>query len=530
MNESFYIERTCSTCGNNERISVSKKEAAFELVNINDLLGPNCPNCSSTSFSFGCRSLDLDFELLKEWALDLELHVSPQDEEIILAEEKYVESILSILDGFTIPDQKRNILIGALCVIIYDNTVEDNHQKDRNLKQRIIRELNSRIEILKLADDSIMDYIKEVVHPQLELNRTEELKSYEASIKREHRFGWTPKFQDVFQTDLNKTVFVPIVIQTFERLGWDLVYQDENSAEAKRKGEFNRGTEKITVSYDQGNVEVISISLGSELWDAGRNSKRVRLFEHAFRQLEDEYDAEALAELEKEVERTNNWDDYVIPESLPLPKKQKTPKLWIPVTGGLISAILLGFILALLTTKVMYVFVLYEVGIAIAFGLVLKFLIRSSNYTYFNHLKYTLMGMTGLAFFSSQYFQYQIFLNEIGEDSFGFLAFMNLRLQMGLTLESLNTGWIGLVLSWIFQLGFTYLVGIFRLASILISYQLERVPPEVLDFALFHFTKEKTEDQVRSELSRMGWTEAQDQNEVFEAIGALNGAIEHGRM
>ena len=49
---------------------------------------------------------------------------------------------------------------------------------------------------------------------------------------------------------------------------------------------------------------------------------------------EKEFDKEALAELEKEVEKTNNWDDYEIPESLPQPKERKDPKLWIPLLGG----------------------------------------------------------------------------------------------------------------------------------------------------------------------------------------------------
>ena len=59
---------------------------------------------------------------------------------------------------------------------------------------------------------------------------------------------------------------------------------------------------------------------------------------------------------------------------------------------------------------------------------------------------------------------------------------------------------------------------------------MERIPPEVVDFAYYHFVKEKTEHQVRSELSKMGWTDTQDQDEVFESIGAIAGATELNRM
>lgn len=155
----------------------------------------------------------------------------------------------------------------------------------------------------------------------------EELKKYESTIKKKHSFNWTPKFEEEFRTDLSKTVLVPIVIKTFEKLEWDLVFRDEISAEAKRKGDWDRWTEKISVTYEYGKVKVKSVSLGNEMWDNGRNSKRVRLFKYAFQQTEKEFDKEALKELEKEVERKNNWDDYEIPESLPLPQKRKKTEI-----------------------------------------------------------------------------------------------------------------------------------------------------------------------------------------------------------
>ena len=171
MKENYTIERTCSNCGNKERISVSKKEAAFELVDINEVIGKKCKKCAGTSFSTSFERPDLDFELLTEWATNSDLYLVPQDEEILLADEKYLENILNILDSVSISDQKRNLLLEALCVIAYDNTVEENPQKDANLRQRVISELNKRTDKLKQADDWIMDYLKEVVYPQLELDK-----------------------------------------------------------------------------------------------------------------------------------------------------------------------------------------------------------------------------------------------------------------------------------------------------------------------------------------------------------------------
>lgn len=359
---------------------------------------------------------------------------------------------------------------------------------------------------------------------------TEALKTYESTIKKKHSFHWTPKFEEEIRTDLNKTVIIPIVIKTFEKLGWDLLYQDEKNAEAKRKSGWNHWTEKITVSFDYGKLTIKSVSLGNEVWDNGRNSKRVKLFIHAFQQIEKEYDREALAKLEQDVEKSNNWDHYEIPESLPQPKTRKEPQIWIPIVGGIITALLLGFIIALLSVKGIYIIGLFEVGVAIAIGFVLKQLIKISNYTSYDYLHYLLIGMLLVTYISNQFFQYQIILNENNFQPFSFWEFMQARFEAGLTLKKLNTGWIGLIISWILQLIITYFVGVLRLASSLTAYQLDRVPMAVVDFALYHFVKEKTEAQVRTELSKMGWTEKQDQDEVFESIGAMQGATELNRM
>ncbi|WP_224998752.1 hypothetical protein [Cesiribacter sp. SM1] len=84
---------------------------------------------------------------------------------------------------------------------------------------------------------------------------TPELKLYEKSIRKKHSFGWTPKYEEETRTVLNKKVFIPITIKVFEKLGWDLVHRDETSAEAK-KGEGSRWTEKISVTWVYGKVEV----------------------------------------------------------------------------------------------------------------------------------------------------------------------------------------------------------------------------------------------------------------------------------
>lgn len=355
---------------------------------------------------------------------------------------------------------------------------------------------------------------------------TEELVKFEKSIKRKHRFGFTPKYEEEVNTKLNNIVIIPILIKCFERLGWTVIYQDEKSVEGNKEKDLWEWGNKIKVTFEFGKIKVKSISLGNEFWDIGRNSLRVKLFIHVFKEIEEGFDQESIKELETATERANNWEDYKIPESLPQPMKSKESQIWIPIIGGIITALILGLILAFLSVKVIYIIGVYEVGVAFAIGFAFQFLIKFSNYTNSDILNYILIGVVVITYLSSQYFQYQIILNQEEFESFSFGEFMKVRFELGLTIKSLNTGWIGLVLSWLVQLIITYLIGVLRLTSSILTHLIEKVPMEVIDFALYHFVKDKTEEQVRSELAKMGWIEKQNQDEVFESIGAIQGARE----
>ena len=132
------------------------------------------------------------------------------------------------------------------------------------------------------------------------------LKNYEKTIKTKHSVSFTPKYKEEFTTSVNNATFIAIAEKTIEKLDWDLVFKDENNVEAKRKVKslgISQWTEAITVNYDFGNVTVKSESLGQEMWDLGRNSKRVKLFIFAFEETLKTFDRESLKELEKEAEK-----------------------------------------------------------------------------------------------------------------------------------------------------------------------------------------------------------------------------------
>ncbi len=122
--------------------------------------------------------IKLQNDFFQQWLIDDDYYyVSDQDQDIIFADEKFLDDILMILDNCKLDEARLTTLISALCIIIYDNTyIEEDNEEDEGyynieLKERVIVELNKRIGLLKKVNNVgiIMPYIKDVVYPQLRI-------------------------------------------------------------------------------------------------------------------------------------------------------------------------------------------------------------------------------------------------------------------------------------------------------------------------------------------------------------------------
>ena len=159
----YSLIKTCK-CGNDYEVSLTKKEAAFDLYN-KTIWNSRCSKCGSTEcLSIGLDKPDFDKELMLEWGNNHDLHFSEQDEDLMLADEKNIDLILDIIDNHSILNEKRNILIEALCVIIYDNP------SNNRVTNNVIKELKQRKEMVLLAECSILNYIKKEVFPKIGLD------------------------------------------------------------------------------------------------------------------------------------------------------------------------------------------------------------------------------------------------------------------------------------------------------------------------------------------------------------------------
>lgn len=352
-----------------------------------------------------------------------------------------------------------------------------------------------------------------------------EIENLQSNIKRKYSFKYKPEFSESFKTDIKDNQIIPLTIEVFEKLEWPIVFRDNKSVEAKRKGVWDKLTEKITITKKaSGRIEVHSKTIEGNFIDFGKNSKRTGLFIALFQKLAKEYqESGKLLELETEFEKENNWANYEIPSELPKPKEFGKPNLVLSIIGGLVIAVLFGLLIAFLTVKFTYFIILYELGIGIGIGYFFGQVIKKTNYIEFRPIQLIIGGMIIVMFLTNLFTQYQLIIAENNISELGFFKFLELRFKGGLTIKNLNTGWIGLTLSWVFQMVFPYFLAMGKVALITTNYMIEKIPVKVLQYTIYLFEMKKSESEVRAELAQKGWNKKSDQDDVFQAISELSG-------
>ncbi|MEN2399289.1 hypothetical protein GKZ90_0005845 [Flavobacterium sp. MC2016-06] len=172
----YQLIRTCKDCKNEDAFEFTKIQSAFKLYDSNEIWKKNCSKCNSLN----CSSLHhpfvkLDKEVLDIWGNDEKLYLNPQDEEIILAEMHYLPIILTAINEGKYLNSKINVLIESICILLYDNTVicndfskQENKEREKNAKI-ILPELIKIKNKIKESEENIMEYIKVVVFPQIEI-------------------------------------------------------------------------------------------------------------------------------------------------------------------------------------------------------------------------------------------------------------------------------------------------------------------------------------------------------------------------
>ncbi|WP_299685670.1 hypothetical protein [uncultured Dokdonia sp.] len=331
-------------------------------------------------------------------------------------------------------------------------------------------------------------------------------------------------FSESFKTDLTDNQIIPLILEVFDKLEWIVVFTDKKSIEAKRKNSFNKPTEKITVTKsNSGQIKVHSKTIDTHFWDVGRNSLRTGLFIAVFKKLATEYKASGkIIELTTEYENHTNWADYEIPPILPKPKPSKKPNLTLTLLGGILISIIIGLTVGFLTQTFVYFIGVYELIIGLVIGYLFSNILKETNYVDYSRIQIMIGGIAIGVFLISLYTQYYIIITEERLLGITFFEFIKLRVESGLMIKTLNTGPLGLILSWILQITLPFFIAQSKVAINLMSYSIEKIPEKVMEYAVYLLENNKSESEIRAELSAKGWNKKEDQDNVFEAIGSIN--------
>ena len=196
---------------------------------------------------------------------------------------------------------------------------------------------------------------------------------------------------------------------------------------------------------------------------------------------------------------------------MPHPKFQEKPNLAITILGGLIISISIGLIIGLLSQKFIYIIGIYELGIGMSMGYFFSKVLKKTNYIEFDKIKIIIGFMCFLIFFTSQFLQYLLIIIDNNITDLSFIEFMIFRIENGLMIKTLNTGWIGLLLSWIFQIVFPFFLAMSQIASSIMNYSIEKIPEKVLEYVFYLLDNDKSESEIRAELASKGWNNPEDQ-------------------
>ncbi|WP_196889865.1 hypothetical protein [Aureivirga sp. CE67] len=357
-----------------------------------------------------------------------------------------------------------------------------------------------------------------------------ELEELESTIKRKISFKYKPEFKETYRPTIKENYVIPLIIEVFNELEWEIVFTDGNSVEAKHNGDYNKQNEKITVvKKTSGSLEISSKSLNSNLTDFGSNSKRTGLFIALFKRLEKEYsNSGKLEELEKEYNSKYGWEDYEVPNELTPPNEFPKSRIESSIGVGLISSIIIGFVIGFLSLNLGYIIGLFEFGIGISIGYLFGVSLKKKNYLDFDRIRLLLIGFSIISFISSQYSQYLIILSN-NDFSISFFEFISLKINNGLKIKELNLGWIGLLVSWGIQLVLPIYIAQVKTLNILMNYQIEKIPEDVITFVCYCLEQDKDLETIRAELSERGWKKESEQDQVFIAIDCISGINESKR-
>lgn len=116
---------------------------------------------------------EITAEILEAWASDEGLSFLAQDEDLMIADAAELSLLESMIRRSDISTLKRGVLLSAICVLVFDNVPDwddDEPDCDPDVGQEALSFLvEHKALVREIGEDSISDYLKEVVYPLIGL-------------------------------------------------------------------------------------------------------------------------------------------------------------------------------------------------------------------------------------------------------------------------------------------------------------------------------------------------------------------------
>ncbi|MFT4603152.1 MAG: hypothetical protein ACI857_003339 [Arenicella sp.] len=345
------------------------------------------------------------------------------------------------------------------------------------------------------------------------------------SIKKKRSFSFTPKAEISFYSREKQTAIHALCLKTIEELQWDRIHIEDLLIEIRRKRkknfaslqDENNWTHDISISFDQGGkITVKSKSLGSESFDMGRNNEGVQLFKLVFEKMASETKAAELKTIESDYKAQQSWDNYEIPDQLPIVDLIDSPSKLKFYVFGIIGVTLLAFLSSYLLSKIYFILVT-ELILGLAISYILIFAVEQSNFTHFQQSKRLIIySSIGFLLFH-EISGYIYFTNENPIFNLTMIEYFTYKFETGLVYKDLKLGPISYGAKLFLMPFFIYYVCMFTFPIKFILFLTNRVPEEVSDFVLYHFIQGKDEDGVKRELAKKEWTNPVMQDYAIQA-------------
>lgn len=341
----------------------------------------------------------------------------------------------------------------------------------------------------------------------------------DTKVKTKASFKWTPEFSSQLQTNLPKKIAIITIARAMIAMDWFVVHVENDTIEAKRKSDFGDPSEKVIVTLNGNKLNITSKSIKNSLCDFGRNSRRIEEFKLSYKEIESLYDESKVVNELEEIAQKEKEEEYQIPDELTKPKRQKEKNISYLLGGGVFFSLVLGGIIALFAS-LFYVIFLYDFLIGLITAIVFGYLIKLSNISSFNLVRFIGFASIGLSYFLSQVYRFFYIVNQNNISDASIIDYFNAKLEQGLQYKESSLGMIGLIVAWIIEVAVALVFYNLKVAQKVIKFDLEHAPEDVVDFAVYWFNEGKDEEGVRKELYNKGWYDKDQQDIIINAVGA----------